>query len=280
VDVIVAESRRGRRLVGRLDRGVELVAALLDVCRSHGVHSGEVRAFGSVEEVELREFDQRGRAWRAPRRFASAFTIVQLTASLAEHDGRPHLEATCTLSRERDNGIELLGGQLVRARVYAVEFVIEAFDDLLLRRSMDAATGMLLLTEAIASGGGPAPQAEAPAPVIPFEAPPRGRIASPAALSVEEAAPSWSEVAARSAVQPEPVLADEAEPEAPLRAGDVIDHPRFGRCEVERIEGDMEYAQVRLRNARLVRLSLDVLQLVRDGSDAAGHRLYRAQVPR
>jgi hypothetical protein len=47
---------------------------------------------------------------------------------------------------------------------------------------------------------------------------------------------------------------------------------------VERIEGAGDYAQVRLRNNRLVRLSLDVVQLVRDGHDPAGKRRFKARV--
>ena len=64
------------------------------------------------------------------------------------------------------------------------------------------------------------------------------------------------------------------------RLVDPAEHPRFGRCEVERIEGAAEYAQVRLKNRRVVRLSLDVLQFQRDGSDGEGHRLFRALVSR
>ena len=55
--------------------------------------------------------------------------------------------------------MELLGGRLLRARARAAEFVIESYDDLLLRRSNDAALGVPLLAEAVAlPEGTPAPE--------------------------------------------------------------------------------------------------------------------------
>jgi hypothetical protein len=60
-------------------------------------------------------------------------------------------------------------------------------------------------------------------------------------------------------------------------AGDWIEHPKFGRCQVERVEGDYEFVSVRLRNQRLIRLSLDVLELLPVGEEPGGRRLFRAE---
>jgi len=46
--MVVAESRRQRRVVGRLDRGTDLVASLLAVCAERRVRAGEVRAIENV----------------------------------------------------------------------------------------------------------------------------------------------------------------------------------------------------------------------------------------
>ncbi len=113
--------------------------------------------------------------------------------------------------------------------------------------------------------------------MVSFEAPARGHFADEKPQKVEPPAVSWADVAAVSAAA-EPA-GDPAPSDEPLRPGDVIEHPKFGRCEVERIEGDAEFAQVRLRNQRLVRLSLDVLTLVRDGDEGKSRR-FRAVMPR
>ena len=104
--MLVAESLRGRRLVGRIDRGAELVDGLLDACRRRGVRAGEIRVVGSVEEAEVTNLGAHGRPGHDPaRRFAGPLTIVHLAGHLAEREGRLHFEAGCALSREGDNGV-------------------------------------------------------------------------------------------------------------------------------------------------------------------------------
>jgi hypothetical protein len=64
-----------------------------------------------------------------------------------------------------------------------------------------------------------------------------------------------------------------------IQMGDVLDHPRFGRGTVERLEGEQEFAAVRLETGRLVRLALDVLRfkLVRE---EGGKRVLQVRVQR
>ena len=62
-----------------------------------------------------------------------------------------------------------------------------------------------------------------------------------------------------------------------LGPGDILIHPTFGRVEVMRIEGTYEFAHVRLKNGRLVRLSLDVLKFSAAGSED-GRRVFKARV--
>jgi predicted DNA-binding protein with PD1-like motif len=271
--VIVAESRRVRRLVGRLDKGSEILEALAEVCRTHQVRAAEVRAIGSLEQVVLTEYEQRARQYRPGRRFDAQFEIVTLNGNISEKDGKVFVHAKTSLSRERDNGIELVGGQLQSGRVFAVEFVIDVFEDLILRRSPDAQTGLSLWREAISladptPSSSPSDDPPPPKPDVPFETPART---------------SWEDVVAasdpRPAARPErqeaPVEETPYQEEVHVTPGDLIDHPKFGRCVVERVEGDYEFVSARLRNQRLIRLSLDVLTLVPAGEEG-GKRLFRA----
>jgi predicted DNA-binding protein with PD1-like motif len=277
--VIVAESRMSRRLVGRLEKGIDLLEGLASVCRAHHVRSGELRAHGALENAALCEYDQRARVFRSARRFESQLEILHLSGMVSERASKPHLEARATLSRERDNGIELVGGRITAGRVFAVEYVIDVFDDLRLNRAMDANTGLDLYSELIAF--------EVEAPVVahvPFEAPARTTVTSaqtppPHVVAPAPSAPSgpaWSEVAAASAASVvSPPASAAPESEVVIGPGDFIEHPKFGRCQVERIEGDHEFVSARLRNQRLIRLSLDVLQLIPIGKEGA-HQLFRA----
>jgi predicted DNA-binding protein with PD1-like motif len=308
--VIVAESTRTRRLVGRLDRGADLLSQLNAVCRSHGVRTGEIRAVGALEEVVLGEWDQRSRALRPPRRFDAAFEILTLTGTIGEREGAPSVHAWVSLSRERDNGIELIGGRLVAGRVFACEFVIDAFDDLPLARAIEPASGLHLWEPHARAAMAPAVEARTPvvqtpavqAPVVAAPVVQAPAIAAPEAPAAEvkaqevrfdaPARTSWSDVVAASerraeAQMPvavavpdetdeEPMLPPPTDDAINVRPGDFIDHPKFGRVAVERVDGDMEFVTARLRNQRLIRLSLDVLTLIPAGQAEPGKNLFRA----
>lgn len=261
--MMVAESRTCRRLVGRLDRGTDVLEGFAAVCRAHEVRAGELRATGALEQVVLGEHDQRARVPRTPRGFDASFEILTLYGTVSERDGKPAVQARATLSRERDNGIEVLGGQLLSGRVFAVEFVLEAFDDLLLRRAHDPHTGLHLWGDAIA--------------------PSRMEWKDVVAASAASAAPAVSAVSGArgepaKALTPDGAMPPPAE-EVHVMAGDYIDHPKFGRCQVERVGGDYEFVSARLRNQRLVQLSLDVITLVFAAMEG-DRRLFRVVLAR
>jgi len=226
--VIVAESSRSRRFVGRLDPGADLLAQLADVCRVHDVRAGEVRASGTLADATVGE-----RQLAGPAEIVSFAAVVQ-----------GGLRASVTLLHAG----ALVGGRLGAARVVACDFVVEAWDDLPVEKPKAAPT---------------------------FEVPART---------------TWSDVVAASAASDRkhephvrPAVDVPADEEAPptsgepvtVRPGDLIDHPKFGRCAVERVDGDMEFVTARLRNQRLIRLSLEVLTLIPAGQ-ADGKNLFRA----
>lgn len=89
---------------------------------------------------------------------------------------------------------------------------------------------------------------------------------------------SWADVAAASAkAQAESDAEEAAEADSATPSlGDRIEHATFGLCTVEKIDGDEEFVMVRTANKRLLRLSLDVLRLVRTGEED-GHTVFKAR---
>lgn len=79
-------------------------------------------------------------------------------------------------------------------------------------------------------------------------------------------AAGWGDVLAASIAKNEEDGEDESG-QAIVKAGDFIDHPKFGRCRVDRIEGDQRFATVRTHQHRMLRLSLEVLDLKLGGRD-------------
>jgi len=294
--MLFAESHKLRRIVGRLQKGDDLFASLTDVCRRSNVRTAELRALGSFESAEVAEYDQVRKVWKAGRTFvASGMELLNLTGNVSERDGALALHAHVTLMRDRDNGVEIIGGHLVSAKVFALEFVIEAFDDLILRRAVDDATGLTLWREAIplappqpAAALSPpiiAPRPTLTSPVLPPVAPepdtpfpmhPDSTPLRPSRAIASHAAPTWAQVAEISARREDaaPTLDPSEMPE--LSVGDIILHPAFGRCDVQRLEGD-EFAHIRLKNGRLVRLALDFVSLTFAGREGE-QNVFRAKL--
>ena len=316
--MLSTESRRGRRIVARLDRGTDLFESIRALCQKHRVRCGELRGIGSLEQAELAAFDQQQRRYKPARTLSGGgLELLHLAGNLSEEDGAISIQCQATLMRDRDAGVEVLGGHLRRAVVYSVELVIETFDDVVLRRQVDAATGLARWQEALseqeASAAPVAVAAHVPAPVAaqvpapatghvapptPFAAPilapapiaspaPPAPIASPAPApapipAVATVAPTATPTPTWAAVAAvsearRPDPAADHEEDIHLNAGDVILHPRFQRCVVHRVEGGGEFVQVMLKNGRVVRLSLEVLRLTPKGIEN-GQRIFAATV--
>ncbi len=326
--------------MGRLPRGGDLVEGLLDACRRRQVRTGAVVVIGALESAEVTHYDIHGRSYRPGRPLSGPLEILTAAGNLSEREGDLSLHLHVTLSREGDNGIEVLGGHLLAGVVFACEFTVTALDDVLLRRGEDPDTGLLLWKEGFerdAEEDAGTPLAEmarvesspsgaegtvlarrsAPEPRPSSSQRPRqqggagasaaenapaakrtpGKETASGAVSGPASTTSWAEVAAASRraqasappepeslparprpVEPEEDMEEEPEDELDyldVSPGDIVEHPKFKRCKVARVEGDMEFVQVRLRNGNLVRLSLDIVRLVLVGSED-GHQVFKA----
>lgn len=207
--MIAAQSHRGRRILGRLDRGVDLIRGILDLCAQTQVRSGEVRATGTLEDVEFSSFDRDGRSEgrkaAGGRRLTTPVQLLQLGGTVMEHQGGLTLSAFVTVARETDGGLQVLGGPLGTARVNLVEVVIEAFDDLLLRRGLDERSGVVTLVEAIELAPPVAPATAAPVAAAPAAAAPRASESRGAAAAIAEpAAPATPPITTATSAPPRP----------------------------------------------------------------------------
>jgi predicted DNA-binding protein with PD1-like motif len=259
-------------LIVSLDREVDFVPAVLQICREAKITAAEVRARGALVWLEVCDYQQHSRRFGAPRRYQGNVELLSLHGTLSLQAGEPTLEAQVALiwanvesstepGARVPHGPAVAGGRLVAGRVLACALILQTYVDVTLIRSHDPATGL--------HRWGPPSQLPAP-PATPTPATPTPPTPAPP-LQTDEGAPkrSWSQaIAASAALSPPSSKADDgnegdAEPGrlvAP-RPGDWLDHPTFGRCPIERVQGDADFVSVRLRNQRLVRLSLEVLRL-------------------
>ncbi len=265
---LLVESRPTRRVVGQLSQGEDLLTGLLSICNDLKIRCAEIRAAGTLEDLSVVHYERPNRTMGPARQFRGPLQLLQTSGILSELDGKLDLQLSVVASRQRDNGVELLGGQCAGAKVISCEFVLEIMDDLILRRDLDRKSGLNVWKEYFSSQGKPSDVQGEPASFT-------GQPAAPEA-AVVETKHKWADAvmeSVRAHAEKEEETEQEDEPYRSIREGDIIEHRQFGRCEVQRVDANEEFVSVRLRNSRLVRLNLDILNLRYTGEEEE-HQIF------
>jgi predicted DNA-binding protein with PD1-like motif len=132
----------GRKIIGRLAKGEDLLAALEKVAREHGIHLGEVQAIGAVSQARVGYYKQVERTYYFLD-LDRPLEILCLTGNISVKDGKPMVHAHVTLS---DGDGRAFGGHLAEGTlVFACEFAIQEYQSATaLVRRMDEPTGLFL----------------------------------------------------------------------------------------------------------------------------------------
>jgi predicted DNA-binding protein with PD1-like motif len=132
----------GRKIMGRLAKGEDLLGALTSCAREHGISLGEVQAIGAVSQARVGYYDQAERQYyyldlNNPRE------ILSLTGNISLKDGEPMVHAHITLSGDDGRAV---GGHLAEGTLaFACEFAIQEYRSATpLVRQMDEPTGLWL----------------------------------------------------------------------------------------------------------------------------------------
>lgn len=230
------EARASRQIVGRIFRGSGLQDALRQLVDEHGLRTAWISAIGAFEWVELTEYDQTERHYVETHRFERC-ELLSMQGNLSERDGEPFWHLHTTVSLREDGRDVTYGGHLVDGSVFALEFRIDCYDGLELRRVNDEATGLELWGDiegarAEQTGVHDVPRAEA-----------------------GDAGATWAMAAELSARVEEP-----PQDHRPER-GDWIEHTTFGLCQIEGLSGD-GVCFIKLPNARRKKIKIDALQVL------------------
>ncbi|AWV88099.1 PPC domain-containing DNA-binding protein [Bradymonas sediminis] len=309
--MIFQETTRTRRLVGRIEEGEEFVSAITKLCQEHDVGAGRIEAIGSFSQVELARFDPVSATYKATLSAEGCFELISLQGNISKLGDAvvPRLE--CLLSVEGPAGAQFVSGQLRSAKAISCEFVLDIFEDLAIERKLDPETGRLKMRSItrveLPAPAAPVAPAAAPARDVAPAAPAPQKVAhkpapqaAPEPVTQPEATPapiagkglSWKDAVAETAA-PErssapgagakrpsatDLYADVDLEEPAIQAGDILEHPKLGRCRVIKID-DGEYAHVRLPRGRIRKLSLDIVDVEFD-RDEDGRSVFRAIIGR
>jgi hypothetical protein len=135
-------STTGRRVMGRLPQGSDLLEALTALCLQHNIALGEVRALGAVTRAAVGFYNQEKRAYETLS-FDQEMEIVHCLGNISLLQGRPMVHAHITLA---DSQGRVFGGHLVEGNpIFACEFVIKEYkSETPFIRSQDEGTGLML----------------------------------------------------------------------------------------------------------------------------------------
>lgn len=171
-------SSSARHLLVRFAQPARLPEAILAALRDEVVLAGWMRGSGAVSEVQLRVG-----ASGAPRALDGTFHVIALEGSIGLANGDVSCGMRAVLARHTGSGVETLAGEIVDARIGALEVLVTAFDDVTATRQLDGAGAWVLdASEGAPRGAAPAPRtaasslptaltAPAPAPAAPTPSP-------------------------------------------------------------------------------------------------------------
>jgi predicted DNA-binding protein with PD1-like motif len=139
--VIAGEETITRCVMGRIEAGEEVVAALAELARLERIDAGFIRGHGAIHGAALARYDAAARAYVAGEAIDGPAELVSLQGSVSLEDGAPSAWLWAVLAPA---GAPPLAGRLVRARAVHVEFAVDVLDRGDLERRPDAATGLPL----------------------------------------------------------------------------------------------------------------------------------------
>ncbi len=145
--MISGEAKHSRVVMGRLERGEEVVDSLLGIARFEKIDAGFVRAQGSIEELELLRYDAVARRYVPHARAGGVdgpWELVSLQGSVSLLRGAPDVRVWAVVAAAPGGVPQMLAGLLASARALYVEFAIDVCDDGDLERRDDALTGLAL----------------------------------------------------------------------------------------------------------------------------------------
>lgn len=268
---------KARNLILRASAGEALPDALVAALRDEVVTCGWLRASGVLSEVELRAFSAELSGHGATRRIAGPVQVLALEGSIGLSRGDISVGLRAVLARETELGVETIAGEILTARVRALEAHVVALDDLALERAFDAQAGVWVLGE---PGATPAPAREERPRPAPAPSPP----SPPSAWS--EAVSASAELGSPGARMTVPVQlpAVPPKPKVPAfdeggpfpEAGDYVEHFAFGPCDVLKSDGDRLHVRMH-KDGRIKEIALAMLKVTPiDGPDGKrGFKLER-----
>jgi hypothetical protein len=136
-----SEFTPGRRFLGRLPHGEDLITSIEDFCKASSIQTATFSVIGAVSSATLGAYDQKQQVY-ATFTEEGPLEIVACTGNVSLVDEDPVVHAHIVLANLKGNTI---GGHLFSETIiYAGEINLQELTGNSLRRSHDHTTGLML----------------------------------------------------------------------------------------------------------------------------------------
>jgi predicted DNA-binding protein with PD1-like motif len=234
--MILTLNKTARHLVGRFDRGDDLLERLNAVAKTNNIQTATFSATGYLEEPEFATYLPSKKAVSAKKRRDGAWFISSLRGSISMRGSQREVSIQAHLL---DADGKPAFGFLTAASVLFIEIVIDTVEDSVLVRDLDPELGIsqwmgLVLPEMLdledSATGGRASAGESDLPAI-------------------------STRRSRAPGIPSFLLDDEDLPE--VFKGDFLEHPSLGKCKVVNIHEDDRVTVILPQQGKLAEINLE-----------------------
>ncbi|MCF8067033.1 MAG: DNA-binding protein [Desulfobacterales bacterium] len=131
----------GRRFIGRLPYGKDLIKSVEVFCEEKNIKMATFSAIGAVSSVTMGAYDQKQQVYISFNKEAP-LEIVNCTGNVSQKDGKPFLHAHIAIGDEQG---KVTGGHLFSETiVFAGEVDIQEITGPSLERGYDETTGLML----------------------------------------------------------------------------------------------------------------------------------------
>ena len=241
------ETNKTRTFVGELTRGMEISKGITKFLQQHSIRCGFLKITGHIDHIELVTDGAKG-VLSNKRNIDHASQIISCEGFITEFNGNfsPILYTLVTV--DLDTGIHTIGGILQRANVIACDFVLEAYDDIFIRRQIDSKTKLPVWIETFSDND-----------------------------ESDETGDVTPQLRPVSSINEDEDEDEDEDEEIIPEPGDTIIHFKFGTCLVTKYEPDSYMITVKLPSERTARLGVQYLQFTFFEKDENGRSVYKAR---
>lgn len=122
--------------------------ALAKIAKKENIRAATFELLGGITSAELSEYNFQIRERNPSLFYFRPLEIIAGHGTISMLDDEPHIHLHLTLSYQdddgTDSGVVVIGGHVVKAKAFAVEFTLTAYDGVPVHRAMHEGTGLKL----------------------------------------------------------------------------------------------------------------------------------------